>query len=211
MGAAAIIMAPVALAAPASAAMILNEANADDAVATVQGPNGTNQESFWVGYLSDRDIDGASCKKVTPASEIKSWVIPAPATGTQYALVTSKAGNENALEEGQYPNQVWWAPKAAQGNTVTAVAGKNISHVILCTVPKKTTTPPPRTSPPVTKPPVTKPPVTKPPVTGPVVETDRVADTGSVPRAWVWQPPPPSSPLELGALAFSRRRQGNHR
>jgi len=46
MGAAAIIMAPVALAAPASAAMILNEANADDAVATVQGPNGTNQESF---------------------------------------------------------------------------------------------------------------------------------------------------------------------
>ncbi len=37
-----------------------------------------------------------------------------------------------------------------------------------------TTTPPPRTSPPVTKPPVTK-----PPVTGPVVETDRVADTGS--------------------------------
>ena len=96
MGAAAIIMAPVALAAPASAAMILNEANeanADDAVATVRGPNGTNQESFWVGYLSDRDIDGASCKKVTPASEIKSWVIPAPATGTQYALVTSKAGN----------------------------------------------------------------------------------------------------------------------
>lgn len=210
MGAAAIIMAPVALAAPASAAMILNEANADDAVATVRGPNGTNQESFWVGYLADKDIDGASCKKVTPTSEIKSWVIPAPATGTQYALVTSKAGNENALEEGQYPNQVWWAPKAAQGNTVTAVAGKNISHVILCTVPKKTTTPPPRTSPPVTKPPVTKPPVTKPPVTGPVVETDRVADTGSAAGLGMAAAATVLA-AGLGAVAFSRRRQGNHR
>lgn len=206
MGAAAIIMAPVALAAPASAAMILNEANADDAVATVRGPNGTNQESFWVGYLSDRDIDGASCKKVTPASEIKSWVIPAPPTGTEYALVTSKAGNERALEEGQYPNQVWWAPKAAQGNTVTAVAGKNISHVIWCTIPKKTTTtPPPRTSPPVTKPPVTK-----PPVTGPVVETDRVADTGSAAGLGMAAAATVLA-AGLGAVAFSRRRQGNHR
>ncbi|HOB80631.1 MAG TPA: hypothetical protein PLO87_07440 [Ornithinibacter sp.] len=148
---------------------------------------------------------------MTPASEIKSWVIPAPATGTQYALVTSKAGNENALEEGQYPNQVWWAPKAAQGNTVTAVAGKNISHVIWCTIPKKTTTtPPPRTSPPVTKPPVTKPPVTKPPVTGPVVETDRVADTGSAAGLGMAAAATVLA-AGLGAVAFSRRRQGNHR
>ena len=112
--------------------------------------------------------------------------------------------------EGQYPNQAWWAPKAAQGNTVTAVAGKNISHVILCTVPKKTTTPPPRTSPPVTKPPVTKPPVTKPPVTGPVVETDRVADTGSAAGLGMAAAATVLA-AGLGAVAFSRRRQGNHR
>ena len=98
---------------------------------------------------------------------------------------------------------MWWAPKAAQGNTV---AGKNISHVIWCTIPKKTTTtPPPRTSPPVTKPPVTK-----PPVTGPVVETDRVADTGSAAGLGMAAAATVLA-AGLGAVAFSRRRQGNHR
>lgn len=199
LGAAAIVAVPVALALPAHAAIILTEANKDDAVATVQGPNGTNQESYWVAYLAGKNIPNATCVKATPPEGTKTWVIPAPPAGRDYALVTSKAANENALEPGQYPNLVWWAPKAAQGNTVTAVAGKDISHVIWCTIPKKTT-------PPVT----TKPPTTKPPVTGPPVETDRVADNGSAAGLG----------LALGATALvagagavvvSRRRQGAHR
>ena len=114
------------------------------------------------------------------------------------------------LSEGQYPNQVWWAPKAGQGNPGTAVAGKNTSHVFLSPFPKKAPTPPPRPPPPVTKPPVTKPPVTKPPVTGPVVETDRVADTGSTAGLGM-AAAATALAAGLGAMALSRRRPGHPR
>jgi hypothetical protein len=98
---------------------------------------------------------------------------------------------------------VWWAPKAAQGNTVTAVAGQNL-EVILC-IAEYADEVSPSPSPTVS----TKPSV-KPTVTGPVVETDRVADSASVPGLGL-AAAGTALVAGAGALVLSRRRQGSHR
>lgn len=193
MGAAALIVAPMALLAPsAQASMVLDETNTDDTVPFIKGPSptGTNHVAYWVDYLADKGINGATCTKVTPSEDTKTWVIPPAPEGTEYVLVTSKAGS------GESANLVWWAPKAAEGNTVTAVEGKNISHVIWCTVPKKTTTPPVTTTPPTHS-------------TPPVVDTDRVS-TGSGANLGLYGAAA-ALLVGAGAIVAGRRRQGAHR
>ena len=80
-----------------------------------------------------------------------------------YVLAVTKAGS------GEEANWVFFDPEA--GDVVTAQDGKEISHLILCTV-KKTTPTPEHADHADT-------PTTPTTPTGPVVETDRVADTGS--------------------------------
>ena len=76
MGAATLIVAPMVLLAPSAHAAVieLNEDNADDAVPTVQGPGGTNSVTYWVNYLADKGIEGATCVKEGGAG--KTWTIP---------------------------------------------------------------------------------------------------------------------------------------
>jgi hypothetical protein len=187
MGAAALVVAPMALLAP-SAQADGHVLTPDDEVAHIPGdaPEGTNHVEFWVKYLDEeRDIAGATCVKENGPNEA-TFEIPAAPSGTMYVLAVTKAG------AGDEANLVFFDPMA--GDVVPGVDDKDISHYILCTVPK-TTTPPPSTN---------------PPVTGPPVETDRVADTGSAAGLG----------LALGATALvagagamivSRRRQGAHR
>ncbi len=114
-----------------------------------------------------------------------------------YVIAVVKAGS------GEEASEVVWEPMA--GDELSHSNEKENSHIILCIAEVED-----ETTPPTSTPPTTKPPVTKPPVTGPVVETDRVADTGSAAGLG----------LALGATALvagagamivSRRRQGAHR
>ena len=194
MGAAALVVAPMALLAPsAQAAIVLDESNADDIVpfiANEPGVPGTNQVAYWVNYLEEKGFTDVYCEKVTPKEDTKTWVIPAPPEGDEYVLVTSKAGS------GDKANLVWWAPKAAEGNTVTAVDGKDISHLVWCTGEQPvTTTPPPSTTPPASTP--------------PVVDTDRVS-TGSGANLGLYGAAA-ALLVGAGAIVAGRRRQGAHR
>jgi LPXTG-motif cell wall-anchored protein len=189
MGTAALIVAPFALLAPSASAATLT--TPDD---RVEGTAEHNQVDWWEeSYLPSLTppITGATCTKIDPGGT--SYTLPALPSGTEYAIVVTKAADENALPPGEKANWVFWSPEA--GDVVTAVQGKGISHVIVCTVKTKPSTPSTPSTP------------TKP--TGPVVETDRVAETGS------------STGLGLlaagaliagaGAVILSRRRQGAHR
>jgi LPXTG-motif cell wall-anchored protein len=181
MGTAALVVAPIALLAPSAHAAVL-----DDPDAVVPFSSGANQPGFWVDWLEDeRDITGAVCFDEPVSGNDETFTLPEPDEGTMYVLAVTKAG------AGEEANWVFFDPEA--GDVVTAQGGKEISHLILCTV--KETAPSTPTTP-------------KPP-TGPVVETDRVADTGS------------STGLGLlaggallaaaGAFFLGRRRQGTHR
>ena len=193
LGAAALIVAPMALLAPSAnaAAIELNEDNADASVPFVKGPppTGTNHVEYWVNFLAKEGVKDATCVKVDDVDK-ETWTIPAPPKDTKFVLVTSKAASENALEEEQNANLAWWKDgKAAQGNIVTAVDGKDISHVIWCTVPDKKT---------------------PPPSTPPVVDTDRVETTGAGANLGLVGA---ASALLIGAgaIVLGRRRQGAHR
>jgi hypothetical protein len=191
MGAAALMVAPIALIAPSAQAEPLTTPDA-----TVPFSAAANQLSFWVNWLDEnRDIDNATCVNGPGDIDDETWTIPAPPSGTEFVLVVTKAA------AGEQANWAFFDPM--QGDTVVAVDGKEISHVIWCTVPKMT--PPPSTTPPVTTPPVTT-----PPVTGPVVETDRVADTGPVAGLGL-AAGAAALVAGMGAMLFSRRRQGNYR
>ena len=189
IGAAALVVAPIALLAPSASAEVLT--TPDD---RVEGTAEHNQADWWQNaYLPSLKppITGATCTKISPGGT--TYTLPALPAGTEYAIVVTKAADENALPPGEKANWVFWSPEA--GDIVTAVQGKGISHVIVCTIKSTSSTPSTPGTP------------TKP--TGPVVETDRVADTGS------------STGLGLlaagaviagvGAIVLSRRRQGAHR
>jgi hypothetical protein len=189
MGAAALVVAPVALLAPS--------AQADGHVLTpddeVEGTSAANNVEYWEDtYLPGLTppITNATCTKV-PGTNEETWTIPAAPAGTEFVIVVTKAADENALPEGEKANWVFWFPE--EGDVVPAVADKDISHVIWCTVPKTTT-----------------PPVTTPPVTGPPVETDRVADTGSAAGLGLALGAT-ALVAGAGAMVVSRRRQGAHR
>ena len=194
MGAAALVVAPIALLAPAANAEVL-----DTPDATVPFSAAANQPDFWEEWLeTERGITGATCFDEPVSGNDAEFTLPAPDPGTSYVLAVTKAGSQ--------VNWVFFDPKA--GDVVTAVDEKDISHLILCTVP--TTTKPPTTEPPTTEPPTTEPPTTEPPTTKPpVVETDRVADTGSTTALGVFAAG--AMIAGAGALFLSRRRQGAHR
>lgn len=192
VGAVALVVAPMSLLAT-SAQADSHVLVPDDEVAHVPGdaPGGTNHVEYWVNYLEEvRDITGATCMK-TEGPDTQTYEVPAAPSGTMYVLAVTKAGS------GDEANWVFYDPMA--GDVLTAWDEKDISHYILCTVPK--TTPSVTTTTTVT---------TTPTVTGPVVETDRAADTG--PAAGLGLAAAATALVAgAGALLVSRRRQGSHR
>ena len=215
MGAAALIVAPMAIVAPSAQAETLTVPDRK-----VEGTPEANQPAFWVDYLEDeRGITGATCRKIDGGD--KTFELAAPPAGTKYVLAVTKAADENALPEGEFANWVFFDPE--QGDVLTAVQGKGISHIILCTVPTTATPPadtPPGSTPPVGTPPADTPPGSTPPVgtppadtppasTPPVIETDRV-DGGSGAGLGLFGAAA-ALLLGAGAIVIGRRRQGDHR
>lgn len=203
MGAAALMVAPVALAAPSFAAAIVAAPLVPDE--TMPHSPELNNPETWEQWLLDEEGIVASCTKEEPID--KPYTIPEidelfevdEDDNVAYVLAVLKGG---ANQEGNAANELYWEPEA--GDELSHTTSGN-SHVILCIAEyEDETTPPPSTTPPVTTPPVTT-----PPVTGPVVETDRAADTG--PAAGLGLAAVAAALVAgAGAMMFGRR-QGNHR
>jgi hypothetical protein len=203
MGAAALMVAPIALAAPASAVSIVAAPITPDE--TWEHDPDYNDPTFWEEWIYE-DSDGEVVATCIKEEEIdKPYTIPAidtlfefeegdSAEDFEYVLAVLKGG---ANQEGNEANELYFYPSA--GDELSHATSGN-SHVILCIAESEDETPPPSTTPPVTT----------PPVTGPVVETDRVADTGPVAGLGL-AAGAAALVAGMGAMLFSRRRQGNYR
>ena len=113
MGAAALVVAPIALLAPAAHAEVL-----DTPDATVPFSAAANQPDFWEEWLeTERGITGATCFDEPVSGNDAEFTLPAPDPGTSYVLAVTKAGSQ--------VNWVFFDPKA--GDVVTAVDEKDIS------------------------------------------------------------------------------------
>src|ERR687897_409694 len=166
MGAAALVVAPIAFIAPAAQA---------DHVLTpdsfLPGESQYNDEENWAAQLEEDGFVNVECIKVEDEDRA-------------YVLAVVKAGNTDKA------NEIYEEPEA--GHYLSHATSEN-SHIILCSAELEDDTSTPTPSKP----------------TGPVVETDRVADTGSTTALGVFAAG--AMIAGAGALFLSRRRQGAHR
>ncbi|GAA4401807.1 hypothetical protein GCM10023168_11770 [Fodinibacter luteus] len=196
VGAAALVAAPIALAAPASAAPV----DPDE-----------NKTWFWENYLLEEEGILALC--VNEGSPETPFVVPeiedfftdeqidevfgdVDDADLAYVLGVVKAGG------GEDASEVVVEPEV--GDKLAHSNKKDNSHVILCIAELEPEEPeePEEETPGKPKP--------KPPVKGPVVETDRVSDSGSAAGLGLAAA---ATALVAGAgvIVVSRRRQGDHR
>ncbi len=207
VGAAALVAVPLALAAPASAAPIMSAVLVPDD--TMPFDEDRNHEGYWEDFLWEEEGIEALCVK-EPEEESESnladpYTIPEidelfeaeEGVELEYALAVLKGGAGQDPEKDAH--ELYWWPEAGDQLSHTWYGN---SHVILCATevePEEPEVPEEETP--------TKP---KPPVKGPVVETDRVADTGSAAGLGLAAA---ATVLVAGAgvLVVSRRRQGDHR
>lgn len=187
MGAAALMVAPIALIAPAAQAEHVLTPDY-----TLENDDFYNNEDNWAEELAkDEELVDVMCEKIEGAALTDPFLLPELAPDRFYVLAVVKGGS------GDDANEVYEEPEA--GHYLSHATAGN-SHIILCTADTIV----------VTTPPVTTPPTTKPPVTGPVVETDRVADTGSSANLGL-AAAAIALIAGLGGIVVSRRRQGAHR
>jgi LPXTG-motif cell wall-anchored protein len=182
MGAAALVVAPIALIAPAAQA---------DHVLTpdsfLPGEPEYNDEDNWAAQLEEDGFVNVVCIKVEGEELTDPYLIPELEDEDRaYVLAVVKAGNTAKA------NEIYEEPEA--GHYLSHATSEN-SHIILCSAELEDDTSTPTPTP------------TKP--TGPVVETDRVADTGSTTALGVFAAG--AMIVGAGALFLSRRRQGAHR
>lgn len=193
VGAAALIAAPIAFAAPASAAGISAAVIAPDE--SIPFDEDLNHVEYWEEYLAEEEGIDAWCAKnedigdpftipsideIWDAEEGENW------DDYDYVLAVLKGGAAEGAHE------LYWEP--SEGDELSHADAGN-SHVILCIAELEDEPTPP---------------VTTPPVTGPVVETDRVADTGSAAGLGL-AAAATALVAGIGAMMFGRRRQGSHR
>ncbi len=187
MGAAALVIAPVALLAPAAQAAHTLEP--DDVL-----PNDPyfNNEDNWVIELEKDGFVNVECEKIEGAALTDPFLIPELADEDRFYVVAVVKGGS-----GDEANELYFEPEA--GHYLSHGSAGN-SHIILCTAEEEdeTSTPTPSKSTPGT-----------PTKTGPVVETDRVSDTGSTTALGVIAGG--ALIAGAGALFLSRRREGAHR
>ena len=182
MGAAALVVAPIALIAPAAQAD--HVLTPDD---VLENDPFYNDENNWVATLEDDGFVNVECIKVEGADLTDPYLIPELEDEDRaYVLAVVKAGNTDKA------NEIYEEPEA--GHYLSHATSEN-SHIILCSAELEDDTSTPTPTP------------TKP--TGPVVETDRVADTGSTTTLGVLAAG--AMIAGAGALFLSRRRQGAHR
>ena len=180
MGAAALVVAPIALIAPAAQA---DHILTPDEV--LENDPFYNDENNWVATLEEDGFVNVECIKYEGDDLTDPFVIPDLEDEDRfYVLAVVKGGS------GEDANELYFEPEAGH---ILAHTDEANSHIILCSadVEEDTSTPTP----------------SKP--TGPVVETDRVADTGSTTALGVFAAG--AMIAGAGALFLSRRRQGAHR
>jgi hypothetical protein len=203
IGAAAVVAAPIALLAPSHAAPV---AASSHEPSTWPHSSAANRPAYWVGFLEDRGYDDVVCVKdeIQGNESDDVWVVPQlDDEGRFYVLAVVKGGSKDSA------NQLYWRPVAGQELTHPT---RGISHVILCTADKVTTSsPPPTTS---TAPPTTStaPPTKHTPTkTGPRVETDRPAEVGGPGAGLLAAGGALLALAGMGAVVLDGRRRGDHR
>ncbi len=126
----AFLVLPMALAAPASAAVAVDRTPDRQVEQSQNAPE--NNPAFWVGengstecwkHESGDPIDGGSHGKVL-ASDKSVWQMGTPPTGKVFSLLVLKSATMN---------DVFYDP--TPGALYGTVSGKNISHVIVCKKP----------------------------------------------------------------------------
>ena len=188
MGAAALVIAPVALLAPAAQADHTLEPDG-----VLPNESFFNNEDTWVDVLEEDGFVNVECVKIEGAELTDPYLIPELEDEDRFYVVAVVKGGS-----GDDANEVYEEPEAGHYLSHTDEAN---SHIILCTAEEEddTSTPTPSKTTPGTTP-------TK---TGPVVETDRVDETGSTSALGVIAGG--ALVAGAGALFLSRRRQGAHR
>ena len=184
MGAAALVIAPAALLAPAAQA---NHVLTPDEV--LENDPFYNNEDNWVGVLEEEGFVNVECEKIEGAALTDPFLIPELEDEDRFYVVAVVKGGS-----GDDANEVYNEPEA--GHYLSHGSAGN-SHIILCTAEEEDETSTPTPS------------KTTPTKTGPVVETDRVADTGSTTALGVIAGG--ALIAGAGALFLSRRREGAHR
>lgn len=200
VGAAALITAPVAFAAPAFAAVI----EPDESIPF--DPE-LLDPTVWEDILAEEEDIDAWCESFgdipTPVDlpEIADlFELPEDAEPADFGYYLAVLAGFPAEGEEDDPDlELFWEPSV--GDELEHSAGQNV-EVILCIAEYEDEASPSPS-------PSTKPSV-KPTVTGPVVETDRVADSAPVSGLGLAAA---GAALAAGAgvLVLSRRRQGSHR
>ena len=101
-------------------------------------PDGSaaNHPETWENYFG---VAGIDCYKDQPVDT--PYTVPSPPEGRMWYAVILKAGSENSTDE---PSQVF--KSVAGGTSLEHSSDKDISHVILCLVPKATMSPSPSPS-----------------------------------------------------------------
>ena len=196
IGAAAVVAAPIALLAPAQGAPV---PASNHEPSTWPHSNEANQTGYWVDFLEDQGYDDVVCVKdeIQGNESDEVWVVPElDDEGRVYVLAVVKGGAKDSA------NQLYWRPVAGQELTHPT---KGISHVILCTADKVTTSSPkPKTS--------TAPPTKHTPTkTGPRVETDRPAEGGGPGAGLLAAGGALLALAGIGAVVLDGRRRGEHR
>jgi len=85
----------------------------------------TNHTEFW------QTVSGETCAKYEPV--VTPYTLPAPEDGRTYSKVVIKAGSSG--HGGVVDENTVYTTNLLAGLTFTHLSGKNVSHVILCTVP----------------------------------------------------------------------------
>ncbi len=171
-----------------------------------------NKASYWVDNFTQQDYEDVKCTKYEPVST--PYILGDAPEGRMWLAIIIKAG------AGDDANQVIMNPKPGP---YSHSSGKDNSHVIVCSVPKKTytttkttstttthttsTTTTPVTS--TTTTPGTSTHTTSKPPTGPVVETD-VVSGGSSP-SWLLAGSLTALLVGAGLLVSGLRQRGTHR
>ena len=101
-------------------------------------PDGSaaNQPETWENYFG---VAGIDCYKDEPVDT--PYTVPSAPEGRTWYAVILKAGSENSTDE---PSQVFMS--VVGGTMLEHSSDKDISHVILCSVPKATMSPSPSPS-----------------------------------------------------------------
>jgi hypothetical protein len=89
-----------------------------------------NESPFWVTYLANRGIAGASCAKFNQAGDT-AFVMPAEPVGRDWVLVVIKQG---------VTNFVYYDPDAGHSYPSVGQNAPGFSHVIVCSVAEQVTT-----------------------------------------------------------------------